>query len=314
MRASRSGGASCSATPHQPPRLQRPTLPAAIPHAHLRGRVERLAGIIRAGEHALSARAAATNMPFVTSRAPEAMTPSPTPGKMNMLLHCPIGIVRPAYATSANGLPVAMIARPSVHAIKSAGVASLFDGGLESGKMIGRWVERAISRTIDSLKAPGIAAVPMRTVGCTARTTSSSVKNARAQLHPSQTTRLYGCATCRLDGVEIAATIVYQPVAIHQPDAWRAHQAGASPPQPLRPQPARRCLSRLSQRRVRRCVAPAGLNRQIIAASRPASVTAPVPWMSSLKERTSCGSGPAAAGHCLWRSPPTAVPHRGRCG
>src|ERR1700750_73077 len=63
-------------------------------------------------------------------------------------------IVRPLWATGANGEPDATRARPSVQRIKSSAVASDFEVGFERGKMIGRSTFRAISRTIGSEKAP----------------------------------------------------------------------------------------------------------------------------------------------------------------
>ena len=74
---------------------------------------------------------------------------------------------------AAKGLPVATIARPFVHASRSAGTASAFDVGFESGKIIGRSTPLAIDLTIGSLKAPGWADVPISTVGRTWLTTST---------------------------------------------------------------------------------------------------------------------------------------------
>jgi hypothetical protein len=73
-----------------------------------------------------------------------------------------------------NGLPVAINARPSVQAIRSAGVASASEGGLESGKIMGRSVCRAISLTIASVNARAVPDVPISIVGRTWRITSAS--------------------------------------------------------------------------------------------------------------------------------------------
>ena len=62
---------------------------------------------------------------------------------------------------------MAMRARPSVHAIRSAGVASAMGAGLESGKMIGRSQCLAINRTISSVKAPPTVEAPISMVGFT---------------------------------------------------------------------------------------------------------------------------------------------------
>ena len=81
--------------------------------------------------------------------------------------------VIPLCVTGVNGLPVTINARPSVHAIRSAAVASARDAGLESGKMMGRSVCRAMSRTIASVKAPGAPDAPISMVGRTRRITSA---------------------------------------------------------------------------------------------------------------------------------------------
>ncbi len=75
--------------------------------------------------------------------------------------------------TGPNELPVAISARPSVQAIKLAGVASERGVGFESGKMIGRSVCAAISLTIASVKLPGAVDAPISIVGRTRRTTSA---------------------------------------------------------------------------------------------------------------------------------------------
>ena len=75
--------------------------------------------------------------------------------------------------TGANGLPVAISARPSVQAIRSAGFASARAGGVESAKMIGRSVCAAMSLTIASVKLPDAVDAPISMVGFTRRTTSA---------------------------------------------------------------------------------------------------------------------------------------------
>src|ERR1700743_3450096 len=73
-------------------------------------------------------------------------------------------IVRPLWTTGANGEPDATRARPSVQRIRSSAVASDFEVGFESGKMIGRSTFSAISRTIGSEKAPPTVERPIRMV------------------------------------------------------------------------------------------------------------------------------------------------------
>src|SRR6267378_2699964 len=73
-------------------------------------------------------------------------------------------ILRPLWLTGANGEPDATRARPSVQRIRSSAVASDFEVGFESGKIIGRSTFRAISRTIGSEKAPPTVENPIRAV------------------------------------------------------------------------------------------------------------------------------------------------------
>ena len=122
-------------------------------------------GLLSIGENSLNTRAAAENIASVTRRAPDAITPNPTPGNMNALLHWPISINRPTYLVGENGLPVAIKARPSVHFTRLDGIASLLEVGFDSGKIAGRSTCLAISRTISSVKAPGWPDVPIKIVG-----------------------------------------------------------------------------------------------------------------------------------------------------
>src|ERR1700755_1209969 len=73
-------------------------------------------------------------------------------------------IVRPLWVTGANGEPDATKARPLVQRIRSSAVASDFEVGFESGKIIGRSTFRAISRTIGSEKAPPTVEKPIKIV------------------------------------------------------------------------------------------------------------------------------------------------------
>ncbi len=86
----------------------------------------------------------------------------------------------PSSSTGANGLPVATRAWPSVQVSTSAGSASAFEVGLDSGMMIGRRVCAAMSRTRASVNAPVWVEVPISMVGWTWATTS-----ARPTVRPS---------------------------------------------------------------------------------------------------------------------------------
>ena len=67
---------------------------------------------------------AASSMLSVTRVAPDAAIASPMAGKMYTLLHWAIGTRFAPHSTGAKGEPVAISARPSVHFMRSAGVAS----------------------------------------------------------------------------------------------------------------------------------------------------------------------------------------------
>ena len=71
-----------------------------------------------------TALAAAANIPSLILRARETMAPRQRPGYSMALFTWPMTYVTPLCVTGANGLPVAISARPSVQAIRSAGVAS----------------------------------------------------------------------------------------------------------------------------------------------------------------------------------------------
>ena len=127
-----------------------------------------------------------------------------------------------------NGLPVAINARPSVQAIRSAGVASASEGGLESGKIMGRSVCRAISLTIASVKAPAAPDAPISMVGRTWRITSARPMALGRRRRGSPVLHLGGRAG-------IGCLIVVQPVA---------HIVGEQPVHVHAPKPPRRLLER----------------------------------------------------------------------
>jgi hypothetical protein len=75
-----------------------------------------------------------------------------------------------------NGLPVPTSARPLVQRSRSAGVASLRETWLESGKMTGRATAPAIVRTTSSVNTPGWPDTPISTVGAFLTTSSRSIR------------------------------------------------------------------------------------------------------------------------------------------
>ena len=96
---------------------------------------------------------------------------------MKTLFAWPTATVRPSTSTSSNGEPVATIARPSDQRRTSAGVASAADVGLDSGRTTGRAVPAAAARMTASVNVPPTPVVPIRTVGRTRSTVSTSVGN-----------------------------------------------------------------------------------------------------------------------------------------
>src|SRR4051794_38696591 len=84
----------------------------------------------------------------------------------------------------ANELPIAIRPRPSVHAIRSAGLASVRVGGLDNAKMMGLCAWAAMVRTISSVKLPAAVDAPMSIVGCTRRTTSERLKPFSPRFQP----------------------------------------------------------------------------------------------------------------------------------
>ena len=119
-----------------------------------------------ASDSAATASAAAAIMPSVIRLARATVTPSPRPGKTSALLACAIVVgARRRASTGGNGLPVAISARPSVQRIRSAGSASHFEVGLDSGMMIGRSMCAAMSARSASVNAPVWVEVPISMVG-----------------------------------------------------------------------------------------------------------------------------------------------------
>src|ERR1700690_3070749 len=96
----------------------------------------------------------------------------------------------------ANGQPEATSARPSVQAIRSAGVALARARGIESAKIIGRSVCAAISLTISSGKLPETLEAPISIDGFTWRPTSARLAPSpfpsRFQVLLSAAGRAYG--------------------------------------------------------------------------------------------------------------------------
>jgi hypothetical protein len=87
--------------------------------------------------------------------------------------------VRPFRRTGANGLPLANSARPFDHAYASSAVHSDLDVGLDSAKMMGCSLKRAIASTTGRVKACAVPEMPMIALGLS-RSTATSKSGARS--------------------------------------------------------------------------------------------------------------------------------------
>ncbi len=138
------------------------------------------------------ASAAACSIPSVTRLARATTVPSPSPGYTSALLAWPMTWVVPSRVTGGTGMPAATSARPPVQDSTSAGIASIFSVGLDSGSTIGRSTCRAIPVTTCSVNAPALVEVPTRTVGRTRSTTAARSVSAPSHSDTSRAGRAYG--------------------------------------------------------------------------------------------------------------------------
>ena len=177
--------------------------------------------------------------------------------------------------------PVATSARPSVQRRTSAGVASAADVGFDSGRTIGRSAgptRSAIARMTASVNVP---ATPVVADEDRRPTVADRLEQAWAWPRPIRRRRT---ARLALRVVEVVAAGVDQPVRIDEGDrsATAAADSPASSiasrsrraiPIPAAPAPASTTRASASDRPVARS-----------PARTPATTTAAVPWMSSLKD------------------------------
>ncbi|MNH08888.1 hypothetical protein D3C79_683260 [compost metagenome] len=190
----------------------------------------------------------------------------------------------PLYSTGANGLPVATSTWPSVQRMRSAGVASTREVGLESGKMMGREQCLCMVLTTSSVNRPGWPETPIRMSGRPCSITSS-----REMLSPTghSLIRSSGWESLRWKSSWLGILSVMRPKrstmntrprasASFSPSAFICATICSAMPQPALPAP--RKATRFSE-----SLAPEALQ----AAIRLPKVTAAVPWMSSLKQHSS---------------------------
>ena len=235
--------------------------------------------------------AARSSIPSLTSRLSDTIVPSPRPGNTKTLFACPTSCRTPAWSTGPNGDPVATSARPSVQARMSAGVASAFDVGLDSGMISGWRTPAAVARTIASPNVPAVAVVPTSTVGRRARTMavrwsgetpvplpmsaiaaawSASASIANSRFDASRSARRLWTRPC-----ESTSTICRPMASPDSPASRIASLSSRAMPMPAAPAPT---SSTRTSARVARCARS--------AARTPATTTTAVPWMSSLKDGT----------------------------
>ena len=106
-----------------------------------------------------------------------------------------------------------------------------------------------------------------------------------ATLHDA--TRFIWLCELPLGGAEISPAIMYQPVAVHQPDCVACVLRRGALLNHRRDHLFADACGGGACAEHDDALLPKRCNRsELTAESRPASVTAPVPWMSSLKERT----------------------------
>mmetsp|Transcript_38745 Transcript_38745/g.86519 ORF Transcript_38745/g.86519 Transcript_38745/m.86519 type:complete len:222 (-) Transcript_38745:1299-1964(-) len=144
------------------------------------------------------ARAEAYRVVSVILSAPETVDPSPSPGKINMLLHWEGTRVLPSMLTAPKGDPLANTQAPPVQPYACSAVHSALAVGLLKGKIIPRPpLATAAPCTVSTnsfVKSCGTALRPRRTVGPAALAASSKVIPSFTTPSPS------GCAKFRAAG------------------------------------------------------------------------------------------------------------------
>mmetsp|Transcript_67930 Transcript_67930/g.162212 ORF Transcript_67930/g.162212 Transcript_67930/m.162212 type:complete len:369 (+) Transcript_67930:3-1109(+) len=213
------------------------------------------------------------NISSVTCLMPPTMTPNPTPGKMYALFPWPgWNLVPSSMTTESNGLPEAKSTSPLVHAYACFAVHSARCVGLERGKMIGRWLLRAMVSTTCFVKTCACAHTPMRAVGLRVATISASDLRGAC-----------GCAYSFLWCWRVAKRhLVTRPcestsqhrrraASCDSPSRTICATTRSAIPVPASPAPMKTTVSSRSR-----------VPLILVATRRPASATAAVPWMSSL--------------------------------
>ena len=203
--------------------------------------------------------------------------PSARPGKINALLHWPGTNFLPPSVTGPKGLPLAKSARPLLYLYASSAVHSALLVGLLSAKMMGRSLNSAIMPMTRSLKVPACADTPMMHVGRSALTAASiesthstpsctygslcGAMSPRGRLRTSRPALSTKNMRLRASGTDSFAPLT------------RASTSRSAMPVAAMPAPKKR----------KRCLS-IGVLVALTDARIPATHTAAVPWMSSLKQ------------------------------
>ena len=168
----------------------------------------------------------------------------PARGRAMALLAWGMAWVTLLWVTAGKGAPVATRARPSVHWIKSAGLASCNSVGLERGKIMGRSQWPAMSLTMASLKLPGPGGGADEDGGL--HLADHLVQGYAAGLVGFVAGHLGGLA--RVGFLEVAHAFLHaldqKPMAGQAPDAGGRLSFGQPLPASWRPVSGRRCPPR----------------------------------------------------------------------
>ena len=203
---------------------------------------------------------------------------------MNTLLAWPISRRTPSTSTGSNGEPVATTARPAVQRRMSAGVASALDVGLESGMTIGRAVPLREARMTASSNAPPTPVVPTSTAGRTRSIVSTSARELGREAVPGEGVGRQ--RKPRLPSSRSSRRSWTRPVRIDQHDRPPDAASGMPVLEHRETEQARDADARRARPDEHDTRVGEARPEPRKPASTPATTTAAVPWMSSLKDGT----------------------------
>ena len=190
---------------------------------------------------------------------------------------CPGVSSFPSCSIDAKGLPLANKALPLVYFRASSNVHSEFADGLDSGNMIGWSFHSPILVRIFGVKAPPIVERPIKIVGFTYSTTSASDLYCLPALSCLEKYNLWSANLSPLSSVTRPFVSTSQKHSFAccsvSPSRTKNSTICFATPTPALPAP----------RNTARCPFT-GIPVRFTALTIPAITTAPVPWISSLKQ------------------------------